>query len=163
MKIKRVLCFVFLLSGFYSAFAFAYFIQLKPADMKSYPNILIQSERDPNPYIRDFQVVLLPQRNFPNSSSQGILEIYDQTNRLAECAVDGILLSGSLKTGWNNMFENEYYMAMTNHFHRPLAGAKIFTFQVATNLLATSGFTLCGDDDVQVSYSFHLKDFSDDK
>lgn len=162
MKAKLILCLALILGGFYSAFALAYFVQLKPADMKLYPNIIIQSQQDGRR--RDFSVILLPQKNFPNSNTRGSLAIYDQTNHLGslvDCEVNGIMLSYSLKPSWDNISENEYYMAMTNRLHRPLAGAKIFTFQVATNLLTASEFTLWDHGDE--SYSFCLKDFSDGK
>ncbi|HEX5397634.1 MAG TPA: hypothetical protein VFY06_01110 [Verrucomicrobiae bacterium] len=163
MKSKLLLCLALVLSGIYTAFALAYFVQLKPAEMGLYPNILIRSKSDFNTGYRIFWVVILPQNNFPNANSQGSLEIYDQTNRLASCPIDGIILSDVQPKGWAGIYKTEHYMAMTNLFSKPLNGAKLFTFQVATNLLVTSVFTLLDRDDTSDTRWFYLIDFSNEK
>ena len=158
-----IICLALVLSGIYSAFALAYFVQLKPTEMGLYSNILIQSKLGIDTRYLIYWVALLPQKDFPNSSSRGSLEIHDQTNRLASCPIDGITLSDGKTKGWGSAYKAEYYRAMTNRFSRPLDGAKLFTFQVATNLLATSKFTLWDRDEPSESRWFYLKDFSDEK
>jgi hypothetical protein len=163
MKPKLLLCLALVLSGIYTAFALAYFVQLKPAELGLYPNILIRSKLDFNTGYRNFWVVILPQKDFPNANSQGSLELYDQTNRLASCPIDGIILSDVQTKSWDGVNKTEQYMAMTNLFSKPLSGAKLFTFQVATNLLAASTFTLLDRDEPSDTRWFYLKDFSNEK
>jgi hypothetical protein len=130
MKLKLILGLALVLSSV-SVFALAYSIQLKPATMSQHRDILIRSVLDAG--CHHYCVVLLPQTEFPISALKGNLEINDGTNRLASCPVDGITLSEVPAKGWGGMEKNEYYRAMTNLFKRPLNGARIFNFQVATN------------------------------
>ncbi len=153
------------LSSVYVAFAFAYSVQLKPAEMSQHPDTLIRSGLDAG--CRYYCVVLLPQTNFPISNLRGRLEIADGTNRIASCLVDGITLPDVPyvpATGWGTVEKHEFYRAMTNRFSRPLNGARIFNFEVATNLLADSKFSL-GDSSGGSALIrwFYLKDFSDEK
>ena len=159
MKTKLILCIALVLSGIYTAFALAYSIQLKPTEMKQHPDILIRSSElaDGN---RNYLVVLLPQPNFSISTLQGQLEIIDAGKHLASCSVEGITLSDVPASGSGGGYKNEYYRAMTNRFSRPLNGARVFKFQVATNLLALSTFNV---GDWGGSSWFYLKDFSDEK
>jgi hypothetical protein len=163
MKPKLILCLALVLSGIYTAFALANFVRLKPDEMKLYPNILIQSKLDFNTRYQNFWVVILPHNNFPNVNSQSSLEIYDGTNRLASCPIDGIILTNVQTKGWGGMYKTKYYMAMTNRFSKPLNGAELFTFQIATNYLATSQFILVDRDDPSDTRWFYLKDFSNEK
>jgi len=163
MKPKLILCLALVLSGIYTAFALAYFVQLKPAEKRLYPNILIQSKLNFDTRYRNFWVVILPQNNFPNANSQSRLEICDRTNRLASCPIAGVILSDVQTKGWDGFNKTEHYMAMTNLFSKPLDGARLFTFQIATNLLEASVFTLWDRDDPSDTRWFYLKDFSNEK
>jgi hypothetical protein len=160
MKPKIVLCLTLVLSGIYTAYALAFSLQIKPGE--PHPDILIQSGLTAG--YCNFCVVLLPQTNFPISILQGDLEINDGTNRLASCPVNGIMLSDVFTKGWGGPEKNEYYRVMTNRLSRSLNGARIFNFQVATNLLVSSTFRV-GDYGGGSSFSqwFYLKDFSDEK
>lgn len=161
IKSKITPCLALVLSSV-SVFALAYSIQLKPAAMNQHPDILIRSGLAAG--CRNYCVVLLPQTEFPISVLKGDLEINDGTNRLASCPVDGITLSEVSAKGWSGMEKNEYYRAMTNRFSRPLNGARIFNFQVATNLLASSTFSVGESSGGSASSRwFYLKDFSDEK
>ena len=162
MKSKLLLGLALVLSGGYTAFALAYIIQLKPAEMKQHSDILIRSALQAG--CRNYCVVLLPRTEFQISALKGNLEINDGPNRLASCPVDGITLSEVSAKGWGSLEKNEYYRAMTNQFSRPLNGARVFNFQMATNLLAASTFNV-GDFGGGSASSrwFYLKDFSDEK
>jgi hypothetical protein len=161
MKPKLLLGLALVLSGVYTAFALAYIIQLKPAEMKQHPDILIRSALQADS--RNYCVVLLPQPNFPISTLQCRLEVVDAGRHLASCPVDGITLSDVPASGWGGVFKNEYYRVMTNRFSRPLNGARVFTFEVATNLLALSTFNVGEFGEPSVSRWFYLGDFKDEK
>jgi hypothetical protein len=161
MKPKLLLGLALVLSSV-SVFALAFSIQLKPAAMSQHPDILIRSGLAAG--CRNYCVVVLPQTEFPISALKGNLEINDGTNHLASCPVDGITLSEVSAKGWGSMEKNEYYRAMTNRFSRPLNGARAFNFQVATNLLADSTFSVGESSGGSASSRwFYLKDFSDEK
>jgi len=55
------------------------------------------------------------------------------------------------------------YVAMTNKFSKPLNGAKLFTFTLATNTLAESQFSLSDPYDPGYVLWFYLKDFPNEK
>ncbi len=154
MNPKPILCAALILSCLCTAFALAYSIQLKPD--APHGGILIWSKS--NDGICSFNVVLLPETNSP---SQGWLELNNGTNRVAACPLEVALLSEN-PNGWGSMEKCEYYRAMTNRFSRPLNGARVFKFEVATNLLERSTFSI-GESSGGSSFSqwFYLRDFAD--
>jgi hypothetical protein len=160
MKPKLLLCLALVLSSVCTAFALAYAIQLKPAEMSQHPDILIRSALTAGD--RNYLVVLLPRTNFPISRLQGRLEVKDADKHLASCCVVGITLSDALGSGFD-AYGYEFYKVMTNRFSRPLNGARVFTFEVATNLLVSSKFAVGDNNESTASRWFYLKDFSNEK
>jgi hypothetical protein len=164
MNSKLLLCTALLVASVGSAFALAMFAQLTPANLGSLA--LIKSKpvigRDK---FREYFVVLLPQKgnDLLPSNWTGNLELNDGTNRLASCNVDGVLLSDHPGKSWHGAMESERYWAMTNMFSRPLGGAKVFRFEVATNLLATSRFAMYDRDDSSYTVWFTLNDFGNER
>ena len=154
MKNKLILSSAIVLGSIGTAIALAYSIQLKSND--AHGGILIWSKS--NDSICSFDVVLLTETN---PLFQGRLELKNGTNLVATCSVEGTLLSDNPQKGWGRMEKLEYYKAMTNRFSRPLNGARVFKFDVATNLLERSTFTL-GESSGGSSFSqwFYLKDFA---
>lgn len=153
MKGKFILGSAIVLSSICTAFALANSIQLKFNDARG--DVLIWSKS--NDGICSFNVVFLSETN---PMTQGRLELKNGTNRMATCSVEGTLLSDNPK-GWGSMEKFECYKAMTNRFRRSLNGAKVFEFEVATNLLEKSTFSV-GDSSGGSAFSrwFYLKDFA---
>ena len=157
----KLLCAILLLGTVGSAFALALFVKLTPAHPD--PRVLIHSELEKwCENRRVFIVVLLPQKenDLEPACWNGTLELKEGTNFLASCNVDGIMLSDTPIKGWRGAMESHVYNLMTNRFSRPLRGAKLFRFEVATNLLNYSGFALSDRDSPDYTLSFDLKDFS---
>lgn len=162
MKSKLLLCLALGCFAVYSAFAYASFIQLKPGNMAGSDNVLVRSQEIGN--TRMFFVAVLPTKNFAVTNWQGTLTIYDGTNHLASSPVVGEILSSAYgQRGWDGAMNYEHYMAMTNRFSRPVDGAKVFSFSVATNLLSSSRFNLSDRRTPDDNRWFYLQDFCHEK
>jgi hypothetical protein len=159
MKHKIILCLALVLSGT-TVFAFIASDQIKRGD--PHPGMLIRSGLDSGS--RCFWVIVLPQKNYSISFLKGELEINDGTNHLASCQVEGATMWDVPANSRGGLEQSEQYRAMTNWFSRPLNGARLFQFQVAKNLLASSTFSV-GEYSMGTGSStwFYLKDFSDEK
>ena len=143
-------------AGTFSAFALLESIQLKPSKMQPFPSILIRSTLDWTAGHRIYWVLVLPGNIGVNTNLNGSLDVNEGTNRLASCPVAARILSNAPPKGWDTEFQAQYYHVMTNKFSRPLNGAKLFQFTVATNILGESTFSLYQDDFV---LWFNLQDF----
>ena len=159
IKIKLIVGLAAVLGGVLSAFALMDFVQLKPEEMRLYPNIAMRSWLDTNGGNEMFWIALLPDKGGQSTNLQGYLELYERSNHLAECPVAGNVLSDVFGKGWGAGPRREYYMAMTNKFARPLNGTRLYTFTVATNTLAKSRFSLSDPANPDLVFWFYLKDF----
>jgi hypothetical protein len=151
------------LGGILSAFALLESVRLKPVEIRSYPNIAIRSWLDTNGGNQIYWIALSPDKNGQQTNWQGCLELYQRTNHLASCPVAGIVLSDACGKDWGAVTRREHYLAMTNKFSKPLNGATLYTFTVATNTLAESQFSLSDPYDPGLVLWFYLKDFQNEK
>jgi hypothetical protein len=144
VKPKLILCLALVLSGIYTAFALAFSLQIKLGDLHS--GIRIQSSSG------NYQVVLLPSTNMIPEIYEGLLDVRDGNKQLAHCSVAGVMVTKDILQS----AKGEAYLKF------PI-GAKVFKFQVATNLLISSKFSIYHRDTGSSSSEwFYLKDFSDE-
>jgi hypothetical protein len=77
-----------------------YSLQLKPAEMRSYPNIAIRPWLDTKGGNQTYWIVLSPDKSGQQTNLQGSLDLYERTNHLVECPVAGIILSDAFGKDW---------------------------------------------------------------
>jgi hypothetical protein len=134
MKPKLILCLALVLSGM-SDFAFAFSLQIKPGD--PHPDIVIHSWCLPSDEIRSYMVFVMPDTNYQNHVIGGRLELKDGDKRLASCPIAALnVIKNPL-----NPIDRQLFRLI-----KPPVGAKVFRFEVATNLLNSSIFLLGRDD-----------------
>jgi hypothetical protein len=144
MKPKLLLCLALVLNGV-SAFSLAFSLQIKPGNPHS--DFRIQSSSG------NYQVVLLPSTNMLPEIHEGLLDVRDGDKPLASCSVAGVMVTKDLLES----AKGEAYLKF------PI-GAKVFKFQVATNLLVSSKFSIYSWDTGSSDEEwFYLKDFNNEK
>jgi hypothetical protein len=138
MKAKSILCLAVVLSGL-SVFALASSFQIRPGN--PHPDIRIQSRAG------IYQVVLLPTTNWVPEQLEGRLFLRDGDKQLASCPVAGVVVTKALIRS-----------PLGEAYRKLPVGAKVFGFEVATNLLASSTFSFDYEGGSNDQW-FYLKDF----
>jgi hypothetical protein len=145
MKPKIFFCLALVLSGI-SAFALVYSYQITPDGQ--HPDIIIHSWSLPGDETRSYQVFVMPDTNNQNQFIEGRLELKDGDRLLASCPIAAL----NIIKNPVNPIDRAYFRIL-----KLPVGAKVFRFEVATNLLDSSIFILGHDD---LSKWFYLRDYA---